>query len=92
MREEKVRRNYIFHGEVQGVGFRFRAYHLAERYGITGWVANRYDGTVELEAEGYPEAIRCLLEGLYSDRFIRIMDMEVRNIPLCGSKSFEYHN
>lgn len=39
-------------GRVQGVGFRWFARQCAKRKGITGWVLNRPDGTVEVAAKG----------------------------------------
>ena len=39
-------------GRVQGVGFRYSAVREARSLGITGTVANRYDGAVEVVAEG----------------------------------------
>lgn len=51
-------------GLVQGVGYRYFAMQLARRYGITGWVKNRDDGSVELEAEGADEAIEAFVERL----------------------------
>jgi len=39
-------------GTVQGVGFRFFTVRAARRLGVTGWVANRPDGSVEVVAEG----------------------------------------
>ena len=42
----------IVRGAVQGVGFRFFAERLALRYGVTGYVRNLLDDTVEIEAEG----------------------------------------
>ena len=54
MSMEKVRIHYIFHGTVQGVGFRYKACYSAKNRGVTGWVRNCSDGTVEMEAEGYP--------------------------------------
>ncbi len=41
----EVRKRMIFHGRVQGVGFRYTAKHLAHSLGLTGWVENEYDGT-----------------------------------------------
>jgi acylphosphatase len=42
-------------GRVQGVGFRANAAAEARRLGLTGWVRNLLDGTVQTEAEG-PDA------------------------------------
>ena len=40
------------HGDVQGVGFRYFVQRSAAQLGLTGWVRNNDDGTVELVAEG----------------------------------------
>jgi acylphosphatase len=42
----------IVEGQVQGVGFRAATAHAAAEHGIEGWVANRTDGSVEIEAQG----------------------------------------
>ena len=42
----------IIHGRVQGVGYRAFAIRSAQQIGLTGWVRNRYNGTVETVAEG----------------------------------------
>lgn len=42
----------IVRGMVQGVGYRWFVQAVAQQYGLTGWVCNRADGTVEAEAEG----------------------------------------
>ena len=42
----------IVHGDVQGVGFRYFVQRKAQQLGLTGWVRNNDDGTVELVAEG----------------------------------------
>lgn len=44
-------------GRVQGVGFRWAIRDRAIALGITGWVRNRRDGTVELHAEGTEPAV-----------------------------------
>lgn len=79
---DKLRRHYIFKGSVQGVGFRYRATYAASMYGVTGWVCNRYDGSVEMEAQGMPEAIDKMIAVLRRDRYIYIEDMNVKEIPL----------
>ncbi len=42
----------IVQGRVQGVGFRFATQRRATDLGLTGWVCNRADHTVEVVAEG----------------------------------------
>ena len=59
MQTRRVR--VVVMGRVQGVGFRASAQDEAERQGLIGWVRNRHDGSVELEAEGAADAIEALL-------------------------------
>jgi acylphosphatase len=47
-------------GRVQGVFFRTTATEQARNLGLTGWVRNRFDGSIELVAEGSPEAIAAM--------------------------------
>ena len=47
----------IVSGSVQGVGYRYTARMIADEIGVTGWVRNRRDGTVEAEVEGTPEKV-----------------------------------
>jgi acylphosphatase len=42
----------VVRGSVQGVGFRATTFDEARRLGLAGWVRNRLDGTVEVQAEG----------------------------------------
>ena len=58
----KITRHLIVHGRVQGVGFRERMRMQAERAGVTGWVRNRRDGTVEAILHGLPEDVAGLVE------------------------------
>ena len=48
-------------GRVQGVFFRASIQREAKRLGLTGWVRNLTDGTVELAAEGEEQELRELL-------------------------------
>ena len=43
---------FLVSGMVQGVGFRWFVRERARRWGLTGWVRNNADGSVELEARG----------------------------------------
>jgi acylphosphatase len=47
----------IVQGQVQGVGYRVGCHRQATDLGLSGWVRNRPDGTVELEAEGPPDRL-----------------------------------
>jgi acylphosphatase len=51
----------IVTGRVQGVAFRAYTVDEAERHAVTGWVRNRADGSVELEAQGAADAVERLL-------------------------------
>ncbi len=48
----------LVRGRVQGVFFRAATQREARRLGVTGWVKNRNDGTVEVLAEGDEDAIK----------------------------------
>jgi acylphosphatase len=52
----------LIYGEVQGVFFRSNAQSEALSLGLSGWVKNNSDGTVELLAEGDIETLKKLLE------------------------------
>ena len=77
----EIRKRIIFHGDVQGVGFRYRAKYLAQSLGLTGWVKNQYDGTVLMEVQGSSKVIDDLILGLKTGTFIYIDWMDVTIIP-----------
>ncbi len=71
-------------GRVQGVGFRYYASELAERYGIAGTVQNQRDGTVHIEAEGENSQIRSFVQHIQLDGgplTARIEDIDVEWEP-----------
>jgi acylphosphatase len=47
-----IRRRVVAHGHVQGVFFRETVRRRAQSAGVTGWVRNNLDGTVEAVFEG----------------------------------------
>lgn len=53
----QIAKHIIFAGQVQGVGFRFTAFDVANRYQLTGLVRNLMDGSVEMIAQGRPDDI-----------------------------------
>lgn len=80
------RYNMIFKGRVQGVGFRYKSYLLANELGLTGDVNNLYDGDVELNIQGDRGKIDLFLEKLAKDRFIRIDDIEIKEKELINDE------
>ena len=57
----RIRRRVIVRGRVQGVAFRAGTHAQALRLGVTGWVRNRADGSVEAALEGPREAVEALI-------------------------------
>ena len=76
-----LRQRIVFHGWVQGVGFRYWARHAADMHGATGWVRNDPDDTVTMEIQGTPEQIEQVIRAIRAGRFVRIEDMESREMP-----------
>jgi acylphosphatase len=65
-------------GRVQKVGFRFFTRQKAQRLGLTGWVRNRTDGRVEVEAIGKKEKIDQFFDWLHQGSPLsRVEDVEV---------------
>lgn len=58
---EMQRVNIIVHGRVQGVFYRDSTRRKAMELGLAGFVRNRPDGTVEIVAQGAPEALDDLI-------------------------------
>jgi acylphosphatase len=61
---DRARLHAIVGGIVQGVNFRYYTARQAETLGVTGWVANRWDGAVEVVAEGTRAELEVLLDWL----------------------------
>ncbi|NTV28490.1 MAG: acylphosphatase [Candidatus Omnitrophica bacterium] len=75
----------IFTGHVQGVGFRFTARDFARELGVTGWVKNLPDGSVEMLAEGEESDLVELLARLKSFFKGNIQGAKVRKTPRAAS-------
>ncbi len=75
----------IVHGRVQGVAFRHYTQLRACDLGLTGYVRNRWDGTVEVVAEGAPGLLEQFLSFLrVGPRAAYVTDVDVDWRPASG--------
>lgn len=79
--EGTVRRRYSICGQVQGVGFRYRARYAAQTLELTGWVQNEDDGTVTLEVQGDPDKFLKLFALIQKSDYIQITDIRQKDLP-----------
>ena len=77
------RRKYLFKGRVQGVGFRFRCFSIANELKLTGFVKNEYDGSVSMEVQGEGMIIERMIEKLYQQIHYHLLNIKE------NEKSFE---
>jgi acylphosphatase len=90
MQGEPIRRRAIVHGRVQGVFFRDTARQKARELGLSGWVRNRTDGTVEAVFEGDPHAVQEMLQELRSGPpRARVDRVDVTDEPPEGLSGFQ---
>lgn len=59
---ETITRHITIRGGVQGVGFRQYMIFKAQQLGISGWVRNRSDGSVEAVVQGPEDAVAAIIE------------------------------
>ncbi len=78
--EGTQRRRYCITGQVQGVGFRYRARYAAQTLGLTGWAQNEDDGSVTLELQGDPEKFGQLFAMVQRSDYIQITDIRQQSL------------
>jgi acylphosphatase len=61
MSNDTIRRHLLVHGRVQGVFFRDSTRESAENEGVSGWAANRDDGSVEAVLEGPADGVEAVI-------------------------------
>lgn len=72
----------VVRGRVQGVGFRYSTVRRARQLALRGWVRNCADGSVELVAEGEPDAVEALIEWCrHGPGGARVDEVDVRDEP-----------
>jgi acylphosphatase len=70
----------FFSGRVQGVGFRFTARAVANRYKIDGWVKNTHDSRVEIIAQGRKKDIDNFVDDLKQEFSGHVLDVDIEQI------------
>ena len=70
----------VFHGHVQGIGFRGVVKQYADQLDVHGFVRNMPDGSVEICAQAYQKDLQQLLDRLQKkfNRHIHHVDVEYR--------------
>lgn len=84
----KERWHIVFMGRVQSVGFRYRSKYAADALGLSGWVRNCWDGSVEMEVQGSKEDIKSMIAAIQTSNFIVIDHIISKQIPREDDSSF----
>jgi acylphosphatase len=94
MEEKKVRAHAVIHGRVQGVFFRAETQRTAQGLGVSGWIKNRFDGTVEAIMEGEESRVNAALAWCQrGPRLARVEKVDVVLEPYLGEfDTFSIHH
>jgi acylphosphatase len=77
----QIAKHIIFIGQVQGIGFRFTAFNIANRHQLTGFVRNLPDGTVEMFAQGPAETVDDCIRDIEEEFSGYIRETKIEEIP-----------
>ncbi len=82
--------NITVTGIVQGVGFRYSALRIANKYGISGFIKNRYDGSVYIEAEADEIQLKYFIDWCkQGPRWSTVEDVKIEFAELKNYKLFK---
>jgi acylphosphatase len=79
---DRIAKQVIFVGHVQGVGFRYTASHVAGRYDVTGYVKNLPDGTVEMLVQGPASEVDGCIADVQAAFAGRIRQTKIETVPV----------
>lgn len=86
----RIRVRAVVSGLVQGVFYRASTVDAARVRNLTGWVQNRADGSVELEAEGPEEAVQDLIAWCrVGPPSARVDTVAIETVACVGGDAFE---
>lgn len=87
--EQIKRYKAVLTGNVQGVGLRVFVVENATKLGVTGWVKNMADGTVQMEAQGTEDKLEQLMAVIKKGNFIiKVDNIECSEIDCVEETSF----
>jgi acylphosphatase len=87
---ERIAARLVVRGRVQGVWFRESMRQEAEALGISGWVRNRQDGSVEAHVEGDASAVESIVRWAHKGpERAEVIGVERRDTPPQGLETFE---
>jgi len=85
-----IRCRVLISGRVQGVAYRDSCRRMAEQHGVTGWVRNLPDGSVEAVFEGASEAVGRLVDwSRRGPRLAEVADVRVHAEEPEGISEFQ---
>ncbi len=89
----KVSKIMTVHGRVQGVGFRYFIQYTAKELGVSGYVKNLDDGTVEILAQGNPGDVKNLKSAVIKGNgFSKVTRVDESNIETRMHSDFKIKN
>lgn len=87
---EQSAAHIIVRGRVQGVFFRASAREVAVRLGLTGWVRNCSDGSVEIHAQGERKSLDTFIKWCgKGPAAASVCDVDIDWVPTVGTQSFD---
>jgi acylphosphatase len=85
-----IARRVVVSGRVQGVFFRETTRRRAHAAGVSGWVRNNPDGTVEAWLEGEEEDVAVLVDFVSrGPESAEVDDVDVSDVEPAGARGFE---
>ncbi len=88
----RVSKQVKFYGIVQGINFRRKTQLMASREGVSGWVRNLVDGSVEAVFSGEQDAVQRVLQFCLHDMSLaEVTSYEISDTEFPGTIGFEIH-
>ncbi len=79
---QKAAKHVIFTGRVQGVGFRFTVFNVANRCQLTGMVRNIASGDVEMIVQGHPKDIANCIKNIKETYTAQVREIKTEEITI----------